>query len=300
MRNQGQASQAEEFRKQLDEAQARDCFVKVSWTGDADIDLTVQEPTGAVCTFSNPRTSGGGVMQGDTYTKIKSSGNDGSSEYSQSYALPQGFNGQYKVLVRRLWGQVATGKVTVDVFTHFGTNNAVHIRKQIPVSERDALVTFDLNGGRRTEPLAQAQLAIAAENQEAISRAVLSQQMSEIDNGSSLTSDSDDAQNAGGAPVTPRNFAFFRPGPIGYQPVIVTLPQTSSLFASAVISADRRYVRITPLPFFSEIGPVSTFNFATGQSTTSGSTSGGGTTSGGTGGSAAGGGTSSSIGGGGL
>ncbi len=302
LRNQGQSSQADEFRKQLDDAQVRDCFVKVSWTGDADIDLTVQEPTGAVCTFSNPRTSGGGVMQGDTYTKVKAPGSDGSSDYSQSYALPQGFNGQYKVLVRRLWGQVATGKVTVDVFTHFGTTNEVHVRKQIPVSERDALVNFDLNGGRRTEPLEQAQLAVAAENQEAISRAVLSQQMSEIDNGSSLTDDSGNnaANPDGGAAVNPRNFAFLRPGAVGYQPVIVTLPQSSSLFATAVVSADRRYVRISPVPFFSQIGQVQTFNFATGQSSTSGSTSGGGTTSGGTGGSAAGGGTSSSIGGGGL
>lgn len=141
---------------------------------------------------------------------------------------------------------------------------------------------------------------MAAENQVAISRAVLSQQLAEIDNGSSL-SDSEDAgnANAGGMPVTPANFPFFRRGPVGYQPVIITLPQTSTLFATAVVSADRRYVRISPVPFFSAIGPVSTFNFATGQSGTSGS-SGGGSTGGGTGGSAAGGGTSSSIGGGGL
>src|SRR5262249_57035050 len=102
MRSQGQATQADEFRKQLDDAQVRDCVVKVSWTGDADLDLTVQEPTGAVCTFSNPRTTGGGIMQGDTYTKVKTPGSDGSSEYSQSYVLPQGFSGQYKVLLRRV------------------------------------------------------------------------------------------------------------------------------------------------------------------------------------------------------
>jgi hypothetical protein len=240
-------------------------------------------------------------MQGDTYTKIKSPGSDGSSEYSQSYALPQGFSGQYKVLVRRLWGHVATGKVTVDVFTHFGTTKVVHVRKQIPVSERDALVTFDLNEGRRTEPLEQAQLAIATENQEAISRAVLSQQMSEIDNGSSLTSDSGDAGNQGGAPVTPRNFAFFRPGSVGYQPVIITLPEGTNLFASAVVSADRRYVRITPLPLFSFVGQVTTFNFVTGQSGTSGTTAtggGGGTTTGNT--SGGGSSTTNTSGGGGL
>ena len=40
--------------------------------------------------------------------------------------------------------------------------------------------------------------------------------------------------------------------------------------ASAVISADRRYVRINAVPFFSSIGPVSTFNFATGAGGTTG------------------------------
>ena len=34
--------------------------------------------------------------------------------------------------------------------------------------------------------------------------------------------------------------------------------------ATAVISADRRYVRITALPFFSQVGNVSTFNVAQG------------------------------------
>jgi tetratricopeptide (TPR) repeat protein/uncharacterized membrane protein YgcG len=299
LRGQGQMSQADEFRKQLDEAQARDCVVKVTWTGDADIDLTVQEPTGAVCTFSNPRTTGGGVMQGDTYAKVKAPGSDGSSEYSQSYVLPQGFSGQYKVLLRRLWGQVATGKVTVDVYTHFGTTKVVHIHKQIPVSDRDALINFDLVDGRRTEPLEQAQLATATENQKAISRAVLSQQLSEIDNGSSLNEGFDAPNAAANGPVvTPKNFAFLRPGPAGYQPQIIVLPEGANLFATAVVSADRRYVRVSPSPVFSTIGAVTTFNFATGQTGTSGTTSG--TTSSGGGTSSSGGSTIGGGGGGGL
>jgi hypothetical protein len=49
--------------------------------------------------------------------------------------------------------------------------------------------------------------------------------------------------------------------------VITTLPEGTNFQASAVISADRRYVRVTSTPFFSLIGDVSTFNFATGNST---------------------------------
>jgi hypothetical protein len=48
-------------------------------------------------------------------------------------------------------------------------------------------------------------------------------------------------------------------------PVITTLPEGTNMSAIAVVSADRRYVRITPTPLFSSIPEVNTFNFATGQ-----------------------------------
>ena len=48
---------------------------------------------------------------------------------------------------------------------------------------------------------------------------------------------------------------------VGFSPFITILPAGASLSASAVISADRRYVRIGVSPFFSFIGEVNTFNF---------------------------------------
>ncbi|HQU45300.1 MAG TPA: hypothetical protein PK867_20965, partial [Pirellulales bacterium] len=75
-------------------------------------------------------------------------------------------------------------------------------------------------------------------------------------------------------------------GAAGYMPVIISLPSGASMFTSAVISADRRYVRVTPLPFFSAVGEVNTFNFVTGAS---GSSGGGGKTGGFGGGGGAGG-----------
>jgi len=239
----------------------------------------VEEPTGAVCSLRAPRSAGGGVMQGDTYAKLKSS--EGSAEFSQSYVLPQGFSGQYKVLVRRVWGQVATGKVTVDVFTHYGTPEEVHVCQQIPVSDRDALVTFDLNNGRRKEPLDVAQLATAAADQMAVSRSVLAQQIGALASGSS--SGSSGSPSTGPLPPVPgaiivnnqNGFPFFRGNAVGYQPVITTLSEGAQMSASAVISADRRYVRINAVPFFSSIGPVSTFNFATGTGGTTGTGAGG-------------------------
>jgi hypothetical protein len=62
-----------------------------------------------------------------------------------------------------------------------------------------------------------------------------------------------------------RRVAARRASPAGFYPVITVLPAGASLTASAVVSADRRHVRITLNPFFSSIGPVDTFNFLTGE-----------------------------------
>ncbi len=54
------------------------------------------------------------------------------------------------------------------------------------------------------------------------------------------------------------------------QPVIVVLSEGTLMTIQAVVSDDRRYVRLTVVPFFSEIGDVTTFTF---EGTTSTSTS---------------------------
>jgi general secretion pathway protein D len=46
-----------------------------------------------------------------------------------------------------------------------------------------------------------------------------------------------------------------------YQPVIVVLNEGTMLNVQAVVSADRRFVRLTLVPFFSQIGDVDTFTF---------------------------------------
>ncbi len=51
------------------------------------------------------------------------------------------------------------------------------------------------------------------------------------------------------------------------QPVVVVLNEGTFLTVQAVVSEDRRYVRLTVVPFFSNIGEVNTFTFS-GSSTT--------------------------------
>jgi hypothetical protein len=61
---------------------------------------------------------------------------------------------------------------------------------------------------------------------------------------------------------------------VGYQPVITVLPTGTSLTVTGVVSADRRYVRITPTPLFSGVGSVTTFNIQSGTSSTTNTGSG--------------------------
>ncbi len=53
---------------------------------------------------------------------------------------------------------------------------------------------------------------------------------------------------------------------VGYRPVVTWLPEGASLGVGAVVSPDRRYVRINAQPFFSSVGPVQTFQFHSGPS----------------------------------
>ncbi len=264
LKDEKRTSEAEAFEAALNQAMIRDCVVVVSWTGDADVDLLVEEPAGTICSFRNPRTASGGIMLGDTYSlKDVSTG----AGFSEVYVCPQGFDGTYRMLVRRVWGKPTAGKVTVDVYTHFNTDRNQRMRKVIPLGSDEALVTFDLAGGRRQDALVEEQVANAVK-QEVVRRDVLAQQLA------ALTSPG--GPNPQMARLPNRfNGGVPRGGAVGYQPVITILPEGASLSATAVISADRRYVRITSVPFFSGIAEVNTFNFATG---------GGGQTGGGTGG----------------
>ena len=57
-----------------------------------------------------------------------------------------------------------------------------------------------------------------------------------------------------------------------HQPVVVVLTEGSSMTVQAVVSPDKRYVRLTVVPFFSKIDSVETFTF-TGSETSSSSES---------------------------
>jgi hypothetical protein len=263
LRSRGDKDSMDRYQRELDEAMLRDCVVKVSWTGDADVDLVVEEPAGTLCSMENPRTSSGGVLLGDGYSRFDGAQLSGPSE---TYVCAKGFAGTYRVQIRRVWGKITAGKVTVDVHTNYRSKQARHERRQIAVGDDAAVIAFELEHGRREEPLAQHLIANAAQQQVELGRAILAQQLSSL---------SDPG-------VTPDRgpFVFDRPflvgrGAVGFQPVIITLPRGRNFSATGVISADRRYVRITPTFIVSDVTDVTTFTFAGAAQETNGNGNGG-------------------------
>jgi hypothetical protein len=259
-----------EFRGALAAAIARDCEVKVTWTGDADIDVLVEEPGGTVCSLASQRTTSGGVLLGDAFAHA--SVNDTTS-LTETYVCPKGFSGRYRMLVRRIWGDVTAGKVTVDVYLNRNTPQEKHIQRQIPLSDKDAMIVFDVEGGRRTEALKEHQIASVVTAQAANNRALLAQHLNTVTESEAVTN-----LALARARLAQGNVPFFpRAGAVGYQPQITTLPEGANMIsANAVISADRRYVRFSPgLLSFSQIGEVQTFNFFTGETGTDAGTNNG-------------------------
>lgn len=278
LREDGRTEEADAFEAKLDEAVVRDCVVIVSWTGEADVDLLVEEPAGTVCSFRNSRTTSGGVMLGDSLPQ--STSEEGGS-YREVYVCPKAFSGDYRLMLRRVWGKLTAGKVTVDIYTNYLGENATHHRHQIPLDEKDALVLFSVEDGRLEESLEEHQVATAANEQVAMRREILNQQLENVADTyalSQLNGSRNRAIDGGARPFVPGANA------VGFQPVIQVLPEGTNFIATAVISADRRYVRYSGLPLFSAITEVNTFNTFTGQTGSSTPPGGGGGFSGGSGG----------------
>lgn len=271
LKSAGDAEVAERFLSAIREAQIRDCYVKITWTGDADIDLVMKEPSGSICSIQSPRSEGGGVLVGDSFSRVGEKSVEGTSEV---YVCPQGYSGEYHLLLKRVWGKVTSGKVTVHIVKHAGTDKEEVIHENIPLSDV-ALVKFDIQDGRRAEPLAIARVENVAKAQLNANRALLAQQLGAAE--SSMATRDWNAANqravAGG-----RRPGFNRAGPVGFMPRIQQFPEGQQMDAMAIISADRRYVRFTLMgtrPISSSITEVNTFNFVTGQGGTQGGAGGG-------------------------
>jgi uncharacterized membrane protein YgcG len=265
----------EQFMGELNASLVRDCVVKVTWTGNADIDVLVEEPSATVCSLQNRRTTSGGVLIGDTFSNPKTQSADGFSEF---YVCPKGFSGTYRLLIRRVWGQVTAGKVTVEIVTNYNGKEQTYGKQQIPLGEKNAIVNFEVKNGRRMEPIAAEKIANLERARLNVGQAILAQQFPVAQQ---IAGDPPAGSSSSTVPLFPGGFVapavdprfVFRRGAVGYRPIITTLPEGNQMDALAIISADRRYVRFTLFgtqPISSSVSDVQTFSFVSANNQTGG------------------------------
>ena len=120
--------------------QQRDLVIKLNWQGEADLDLKVQEPTGSTCWVLNKQTVGGGTMAGDAQSDAN----------SETYQAAQGFSGDYRVTVRRVWGRPLSDQAQLTIIRYQGTKNE---RQELLTLDlgKNPTVRVNLGDGRRTE-----------------------------------------------------------------------------------------------------------------------------------------------------
>jgi hypothetical protein len=131
------------IRQTLAEQTQRDLVIELAWQGSADLDLIVAEPSGSVCSATQKRTTGGGVLKSDVIEQK----DDGRSEL---YTAAMAFSGTYKVTVKRVMGRPLGDNAILKVTKFKGTPKesfdliAVNLKDGKPVE-------IALKGGSRME-----------------------------------------------------------------------------------------------------------------------------------------------------
>jgi hypothetical protein len=147
LREEARNEEADALLARLPEAEARDLFLRLSWTGDADLDLYVSEPLGATACYATPRTVFGGSVVQNGYGKHP----------EEVYVCPRGFDGEYSIKIETAYNNTdkPATQAVLEVITHEGTpqeSKAVHtIALPAPdaAGKAPAPIVVTLKGGRR-------------------------------------------------------------------------------------------------------------------------------------------------------
>ena len=250
----GNEEEIQKLTTAMKEAKQRDVIVRVEWNGDADVDLSIEEPPGTICSFETQQTYAGGIHLHDGIGPEQ-------TQCYEEYVCPMGATGTYRVEVKNSFGKLVGNRVTATVHTNVGSPEEKKFSRTLIVEESTAGFSFELAKGRRQQPRKLALLNIRPQRQlpvvnrkiQRVRHVQLNQQRAEVL--------AEFAQDQG---LAPRNA-----GAIGFAPVVETLMDGARLDAAAVISADRRYVRMTLAPRFSTITDVFTFSLPGGNVTRS-------------------------------
>ncbi len=233
LRKAGRTSEADSLKAVVAAAHQRDLMIKLTWAGTADLDLSVEEPNGGICSDENRFTTAGGAYTHEGYGPKAANCFE---EYICASALP----GDYLARVSLADGEVVGRRATLTIRRYVGTPDETKKDVSITIDGKDKVVQLSLNDGRRQALLERpaAEMPVAAQFNAAPAQFGVNTSR----------------QFATGANVVPG-----RGGAIGFQPVISTVREGIGFSAMAVITGDRRYVRLSIAPVFSQLIGINTF-----------------------------------------
>jgi hypothetical protein len=141
LREDNRVQEADVLRSKLASSEARDVFVRLTWDGDADFDLVVDEPLGATASYQTPRTVFGGSVVKNGY----------GTHPEEVYVCPRAFDGDYTVRVSTIWTNPAkpVTRLTMESITHEGAAQEKKQVLELSPQKPNKPVVLHVSGGRR-------------------------------------------------------------------------------------------------------------------------------------------------------
>lgn len=124
----------------------RDLTVELLWQGPADLDLSVAEPVGSVCSATAKRTAAGGVLTADQLGQVR----EAEGNKSEAYTAARAFSGTYTVSVRTAFGRADGNRALLKVTKFKGTPREAHDLIEVDLAAAKP-VAVRLDGGSRTD-----------------------------------------------------------------------------------------------------------------------------------------------------
>lgn len=256
--------EADRLEQALKTASQRDLTLRLDWSGDGELNMEVEEPFGTICSIADPVSSGGGVHLHDGYGR-NSSGATPDKCYEE-YVCVKGGSGDYRVRIIHVGGNIVGKRCQLTITRYQGTDDELVRKVNIPLDKPMKVVRLSLHQGRRKElGPAPALEPSPTSSRRASRQSVIARLTRAVFAPRGGTPAAGGAPGQGGGRVGGGGLApgSFTPG-VGFTPVIGIIPEGVSLTTQAVVSADRRYVRLAVAPFFNTLLELQTFSFVGG------------------------------------
>ena len=248
------------LKQQATEARRRDLQVRLQWNGTGDLDLSVEDPAGGVASFETRDSAGGGSLLNDGFGPVP-------ENCQEEFVCSMGFTGEYVLRVKKASGKIVGHRAVLTIITHAGSPSEKTVTKTITLDQsHEHVLRITLDEGRREQRRVAwgvVPLGVARDWERVASRTGRPLRRVVDREARQAVAEMQQSRQQG---IPPAGGAF---GGIGFAPVIRIIPEGASLAVQAVVSPDRRYVRLAISPTFNRIIDVAVFSF---QGSASGTT----------------------------